>query len=849
MHVFPSFGLLGSTSQVAVNSKLIERRQQENSTVITFQHYTLDDTRRSNSKGSSKNKRPRIGNACDQCKKKKKGCTGERPCVSCRKKNLPCHYVYDTHVRTPPNDVELAKQPGRNITPSYDTCHTVMTTTPSTTLRPALQFVYNDPASARQQLPPPPPPSPPTPPSQSSNNKSDASFSNLFIQDPCLNYFGYFGGSSVFSAESRLPYPTSAKISCHPSPSQILSHMNLSTRDQHYLLGVYCQNVDTFYPVFGLDHLKEQLNSPTSPSTRATSLNALFFCAVFARAAYLVRNNRASNNLMYGQISTHFLSYAQYTRDTYLDDPSPTCSTVLALLIMANHLECNRLRHQLPVAWKLVGEACTLAVTMGLHAQEPLKMDSTLYQLRLRTFWLTFITDYTIKSIHGRPFLFDEMDISMDDKDIRGKHPDQLQCTENDDDDTQLWIDVFKSTISFCKGAKKIIKFNYSPQQKMDQNHPYYRGYLMTMDHWIYGAAKNDDSIQQHNISADDRSGNEKRQHFQGTAPPADADLTILRKRRLKQLNDLFFYADAMLLHKRYMDDDTYKHESRSVSLEICYRAAGRAIHLASELSIEDLESLSTCPVALYALVMALQLLGCIFSRRNGQQGSMVAEAELLFEKGYHALHQLPIFQNPQSMMYDTLYRLWDFYDEYCATKGQQHLSGEMLLRKPIINAWSCDFDHPFNAFLDSGGVPSFMNQLLSASTPTTSSSMVTESKHSQETVESDYQHIQHAQQSKDNHGHLNSIIPTLGAKLFQQSDNYLNHQGQQNSLCNYPSSASSVFSASSPSSSSLSSAATTALASEKAPIGYEGLAPDKLFPTFELSELMDLHQQGLWAM
>ncbi|ORZ24547.1 hypothetical protein BCR42DRAFT_403162 [Absidia repens] len=411
MHVFPSFGLLGSTSQEAVNSQLIEKRQHENSNVITFQHYTLDSTRESNSKGSSRNKRPRIGNACDQCKKKKKACTGERPCVSCMKKNLACHYVDDTLVRTPPNDVKQPKQPGLNITPSDDTCHTVMTTTPSTTLRPAVQFVYNYPASAQQQISPPPPPLPPAPPSQSPNDKSDASFSNLFIQDPYLNSFGYFGGSSVFSAEPRSPNPTSTKIICHTSPSQILSHMNITTRDQHYLLGVYCQNVDTFYPVFSLDYLKDQLNSPPSPSTRATSLNALFFCALFARAAYLVRNNRASNNLMYGQISTHFLSHAQYIRDSYLDDPSPTCSTVLALLIMANHLECNRLRHQLPVAWKLVGEACTAAVTMGLHAQEPLKMDSTLYQLRLRTFWLTFITDYTIKSIHGRPFLFDEMDM------------------------------------------------------------------------------------------------------------------------------------------------------------------------------------------------------------------------------------------------------------------------------------------------------------------------------------------------------------------------------------------------------------------------------------------------------
>jgi hypothetical protein len=61
---------------------------------------------------------------------------------------------------------------------------------------------------------------------------------------------------------------------------------------------------------------------------------------------------------------------------------------------------------------------------------------------------------------------------ALGDKASRGKHPAQLQLTENEGTLTQRWLDRLKSTIYFCKGAKKIIKFNYSPQQKMDQNHP-----------------------------------------------------------------------------------------------------------------------------------------------------------------------------------------------------------------------------------------------------------------------------------------------------------------------------------------------------------------------------------------
>lgn len=385
----------------------------------------------------------------------------------------------------------------------------------------------------------------------------------------------------------------------------------------------------------------------------------------------------------------------------------------------------------------------------------------------------------------------------------------------------------------------------------------------MTMDHWLYGTAKNDDSMLKDNNNTDDHSQLETRRYVQEMTPPAETDMTVPWKQRLKTLKDLYFYADTMLLHKRYLDDDSYKHQSRSVSLEICHRAAVRAVSLASELSVQALDSLSTCPVTLYSLVMALRLLGCIFSRRNSQQGSMEAEAELLFEKGYHTLHQLPIFQNPQSMMYDTLCQLWDFYNKYSAAKDQRQLSGEALLKKPVINsAWACDFNHPFNAFLDSGGASSFIHQLLSISansTPALSSSMAID--HIDETVcgGSARQHSQLAQQPKiaSTSDHSNTIDPvtvTLDDTLFSpqnhndqqqqqqhspwqhdNNSNYHYHSVQPYSLCGYPSSISSI-----PSSSI---AKTTALDSEKAPIADVG------FPAFGLPELINSYQQGPWQM
>ncbi|KAI8338761.1 hypothetical protein BC941DRAFT_27138 [Chlamydoabsidia padenii] len=284
---------------------------------------------------------------------------------------------------------------------------------------------------------------------------------------------------------------------------------------------------------------------------------------------------------------------------------------------------------------------------------------------------------------------------SMGDKTSRGKHPAQLQCIGNEGAYTQRWLDRLKSTIYFCKGAKKIIKFNYSPQQKMDQHHPYYRGYLTTMDYWIYDAAKKEDSnLDNSTTNMDD----EQQRRVQEMTPPVEGVEPWIQ--RLDRLNDLYFYADAMLLHKRYIENDT---RQRSASFETCYQAAEQAISLATHLSTKELQVLSTSPITLYSIVMALQIMGacCLSLKTNQQQQQqqqqLISSAELLYEMGYHALHRLPIFQNPQSMMHDTLCHLWNLYNDYCATRK----NGDILLLKPIINSsWSNEFDHPFNAFL-----------------------------------------------------------------------------------------------------------------------------------------------------
>lgn len=44
------------------------------------------------SPGSSASKVPKVSRACDYCKSKKTKCSGTRPCGSCVKRGIACHY-------------------------------------------------------------------------------------------------------------------------------------------------------------------------------------------------------------------------------------------------------------------------------------------------------------------------------------------------------------------------------------------------------------------------------------------------------------------------------------------------------------------------------------------------------------------------------------------------------------------------------------------------------------------------------------------------------------------------------------------------------------------------------------
>lgn len=209
------------------------------------------------------------------------------------------------------------------------------------------------------------------------------------------------------------------------------------------------------------------------------------------------------------------------------------------------------------------------------------------------------------------------------------------------------------------------------------------------MDHWICEIANKKLSDRPDNANTNQLLENENIEEW---------------KKRLEQIKKLYIYTSLMLIHKRFIDDESLKHGSRPSSLEICFHAAIEVIHLTYMMSKPAFESISTSPLTIYSLMMSLQLLQSLFMNTLQEDTVMVAQAEIQFEIGYSVLQQLMICHNPQSMIYHTLCHLWKKYKEYRTgsfqTNNHSH-DDEILLHKPNAHlSTSTQVCHPSNAFI-----------------------------------------------------------------------------------------------------------------------------------------------------
>lgn len=259
------------------------------------------------------------------------------------------------------------------------------------------------------ETPPPPPPPPPRPVNTtvgSDSNNPDSILSNeampstTVFRKPSVLPSGHYTGETSFCW--YLPpvnQPPAITEEAHfPTFEVIPTKPVISTQDQLYLIDVYYTHLNPFYPVLNKKDMLEQLDAFNKG--KSSFLSPLFSYALFARAAAHVESTE------YEALGQQCLNYA--SRLVHLYNDKPRCSTVLALITMANHIEQQKKYKDLTKAWLWAGDAFRMALDMGMHRSFISDESTPFGQLCVRTFWLAYITDCTISVTYGRPLSTEE---------------------------------------------------------------------------------------------------------------------------------------------------------------------------------------------------------------------------------------------------------------------------------------------------------------------------------------------------------------------------------------------------------------------------------------------------------
>lgn len=196
---------------------------------------------------------------------------------------------------------------------------------------------------------------------------------------------------SVVLAEEN--FPTFAPIPKEPF---------IDTNDKLYLIDTYYDNMNPFYPLMPKQEVLSQLHNP-----KGSYLSPLFFYALFARAAHVETAGRlTTDNRSFQSLGAECMNYASTLVNYYKD--KPRISTILALVIMTNHLEQEKKHQDLTKAWLWAGEAFRMALDLGIHRAVISTEANPTGQLCIRTFWLAYIADCTISMTYGRPSATEE---------------------------------------------------------------------------------------------------------------------------------------------------------------------------------------------------------------------------------------------------------------------------------------------------------------------------------------------------------------------------------------------------------------------------------------------------------
>jgi hypothetical protein len=250
-------------------------------------------------------------------------------------------------------------------------------------------------------------PSPPAGNNSSANNRFPSNetipSTDVFRKSGLLPS-GHYAGETSFCGSLRLAEQSQAIMienSFPAFPGAAPTEPVVSIENKRYLIDVYYNHLNPYYPSLNKQDLLNEFEALNNG--RDTYLSPLFFCALFARAAALAESTLETD---YEELSRKYLDHADYLVNFYRD--KPRCSTVLALVMMTNHLEQEKNSKNLTKAWLWAGDAFRMALDLGIHRSSTSEGATSLGQLCIRTFWLAYITDCTISITYGRPTSIEE---------------------------------------------------------------------------------------------------------------------------------------------------------------------------------------------------------------------------------------------------------------------------------------------------------------------------------------------------------------------------------------------------------------------------------------------------------
>ncbi|KAG1499726.1 hypothetical protein G6F46_001279 [Rhizopus delemar] len=376
-----------------------------------------------------------------------------------------------------------------------------------------------------------------------SEENSGTNIEDHALRKPGLLHSGHYAGETSFCAHLNLSDDCALVVEEDNFPAPyVVPVPSLTLNDQLYLIDVYYDHINAFFPLINKNDMISQLHA----FRRHTPLylSPFFFYALFARAASFIETQKSEHNTSFYQISRECMNYAAYLRPFYQD--RPRISTILALVIMAQHIEQTKLHEHLTQTWLWSGEAFRSALDLGIHRS----------------------TVSSEQDSHG------QLDVPA---------PSNLS---HDDGFVKQWLDAFTTSISLCKIAARVIRFNYSPPPPFNIPGPIKRhnAFLASVDSWLtdimYPSTSRDDSPQK-----------------QGT----------LTNKRLEFEKEIFLLVNLILLHRPYIND-TVKSNNRP-SYDIFSYAAILITDAAYRLDTNELIHYhAKSPIIAYALITALRV-------------------------------------------------------------------------------------------------------------------------------------------------------------------------------------------------------------------------------------------------